>query len=124
MLWFIALVLALVQQESTASNRGGAAKLALVQLLVFLLLAASLVSASRFLHGSIHVGDSTNEHFCMVCSFSKGSVTIEPAALGPALPPRPSLVGAFLVILSEPAWSGYLLSPCRAPPLVHSSNAA
>lgn len=105
-----------LQFGRTFGGSGRRLRAAVAGLLVFLLLIVMTLSANHSLHQALHHGSAADGHFCLVCFFAKGQVSIAPVALVSAVLVFYRLGGVCLA--NAPAFSGfdYRLSPSRAPP--------
>jgi hypothetical protein len=89
---------------------------ALGGLLALLLLVATTFSVSHELHQSLHQDRAANGHFCLVCSFAKGQVSVAAVAVFSAVLVFCCLWGVCPLGTSPFPGFDYRTSPSRAPP--------
>ena len=108
---------AVVQIHRTMRSYWKVAKPALAGMLAGLLVLIGTLSASHFLHQTLHASSNGANHSCIVCAFSKGQVS---AADGLAV--LLVFVSACTFVMVRPSIlllsaSDYRLLPSRAPPV-------
>jgi hypothetical protein len=106
-----------VRVRRTLSSCGRLPQSALAGLLALLLLAAASCSASHALHQSLHSDGATGGHFCLLCSFAKGQVSVAAVAVMAGAIVFCCLSGLCLLATSPYLGFDYRTSPSRAPPL-------
>ena len=109
-----------MQRETRLSGLGRVAKPALAGLLAVLLLISATLAVSGALHQLLHNDVAGNHHFCLVCSFAKGQVSVADVALVAALLVLCPLFSLRAANPSPLSAFDYRLSPSRAPPALAS----